>query len=102
MPCLGIWAGPTTPSPPTCCSSRCLDVNGATTTVGTQLQIWDCNGGSNQVYTRTASSQLTVYSGANLRCLDALNSGTGPGTQVVISTCTGGTDQQWQVNANGT
>jgi O-glycosyl hydrolase len=83
-------------------AGRCLDVNASTTTVGTQLQIWDCNGGSNQVYTRTSSGQLTVYSGANLRCLDALNGGTGPGTQVVISTCSGGTSQQWQINANGT
>jgi O-glycosyl hydrolase len=83
-------------------AGRCLDVNGATTTVGTQLQIWDCNGGSNQVWTRTSSSQLTVYSGANLRCLDALNSGTAPGTQAVISTCTGGANQQWRTNADGT
>jgi hypothetical protein len=83
-------------------AGRCLDVNGGTTTVGTQLQIWDCNGGSNQVFTRTSSGQLTVYSGSNLRCLDALNSGTGPGTQVVIGTCGGGANQQWQLNANGT
>jgi len=32
-------------------ASQCLDVPGATTTEGTQLQIWDCNGGSNQQWT---------------------------------------------------
>ena len=29
-------------------SGRCVDVNGGTTTNSTQLQLWDCNGNSNQ------------------------------------------------------
>ena len=29
-------------------SARCLDVNGNSTTPGTKIEIWDCNGGSNQ------------------------------------------------------
>ncbi|MEW2626360.1 ricin-type beta-trefoil lectin domain protein, partial [Streptomyces sp. NPDC048106] len=44
-------------------AGKCLDVPNSTTTPGTQLQIWDCNGGSNQLFTRTSSGQLTVYSG---------------------------------------
>ncbi|MFG1807588.1 RICIN domain-containing protein [Streptomyces sp. NPDC049040] len=32
-------------------SGRCLDVPGASTTDGTQLEIWDCNGGNNQRWT---------------------------------------------------
>src|SRR6266496_546540 len=40
-------------------AGKCLDVNGATTTPGTQLQIWDCNGGTNQVWTRTSANALT-------------------------------------------
>ena len=32
-------------------SSRCLDVPDGSTTAGTQLDIWDCNGGTNQAYT---------------------------------------------------
>ncbi|MET7280655.1 PHB depolymerase family esterase [Kribbella sp. NPDC005582] len=83
-------------------AGRCLDVNGASTTPGTQLQIWDCNGGPNQTWTRTSSGQLTVYSGGNLRCATALNNQTANGTAVVISQCTGGTSQQWQFNTNGT
>jgi hypothetical protein len=83
-------------------SGRCLDVNGATTTPGTQLQIWDCNGGSNQGWTRTASGQLTVYSGSNQRCLDASGNGTSNGTPVVIWNCNGQANQQWRVNGNGT
>ncbi|MER7538408.1 RICIN domain-containing protein [Streptomyces sp. NPDC097704] len=29
-------------------SGRCLDVPGGSTTNGTELVIWDCNGGANQ------------------------------------------------------
>lgn len=32
-------------------SGRCLDVPGGDTTEGTQVEIWDCNGGSNQQWT---------------------------------------------------
>jgi hypothetical protein len=81
-------------------AGKCLDVNAGTTTTGTQLQIWDCNGGSNQIWTHTASGQLSVYSGTSQRCLDA--SGTGAGAAAVISACGGATSQQWQINANGT
>jgi non-reducing end alpha-L-arabinofuranosidase len=83
-------------------SGRCLDVNNSTTSPGTQLQIWDCNGGSNQTWTRTSSGQLTVYSGSNLRCADASGQGTSNGTPVVIWNCNGQANQQWQLNANGT
>lgn len=83
-------------------AAKCLDVNGTTTTPGTQLQIWACNGGSNQIWTHTPSGRLTVYSGSDTRCMAALNNQTTSGTPVVISQCTGTTGQQWQVNPNGT
>jgi hypothetical protein len=83
-------------------ASRCLDVNGGTTTLGTQLQIWDCNSASNQRWTRTASGELRVYNDTSPLCLDASGRGTANGTQVVIWTCNGQNNQQWNVNANGT
>jgi hypothetical protein len=83
-------------------SNKCLDVPSATTTAGTQVQIWDCNGGANQRWTRTASGELTVYSGGERRCLDAYNSGTANGTAAVIWTCNGGANQRWNLNGNGT
>jgi hypothetical protein len=82
-------------------AGRCLDVPGATTTQGTQVQIWDCHGGTNQTWTRTASGQLTVYSGGNLRCLDASGQGRTNGTPAIIWACNGQVNQQWNVNANG-
>jgi endo-1,4-beta-xylanase len=79
-------------------SDRCLDVPNSSTTNGTQVQIWDCSGRSNQQWTYTSSKQLTVYGS---KCLDAYQKGTANGTKVVIYDCNGGTNQQWTPNANG-
>ncbi|HEU5427210.1 MAG TPA: arabinofuranosidase catalytic domain-containing protein [Actinocrinis sp.] len=83
-------------------AGKCLDVNGMSTTAGTQMQIWSCNGGANQIWTHTASNQLTVYSGSSLMCLDASGQGTTNGTKAIIWSCNGQTNQQWTLNANGT
>jgi hypothetical protein len=83
-------------------ANRCLDVNGSTTTQGTQVQVWDCNSGTNQRWTRTASGELRVYSDSSPLCLDASGRGTANGTQAVIWSCNGQNNQQWNVNSNGT
>nr|WP_254910075.1 RICIN domain-containing protein [Micromonospora sp. NBS 11-29] len=78
-------------------ANRCLDVNGASQTDGAVVQIWDCNGGTNQRWTLSASNQLTVYGN---KCLDVPS--TASGTRARIMTCTGGSNQQWRLNADGT
>jgi hypothetical protein len=83
-------------------AGKCLDVPNLSTTAGTQLDIWSCNGGSNQIWTVTSSGQLTVYSGSSQMCMDASGNGTTPGTKVEIWTCNGGANQQWKINSNGT
>lgn len=80
-------------------SGRCLDVPGASTTNGTQVQLWDCHGGTNQRWTYTSSKQLTVYGN---KCLGASGRGTANGIAVVIWDCDGDANQQWNINANGT
>ncbi|WP_433200561.1 lectin [Dactylosporangium sp. CS-047395] len=80
-------------------SGRCLDVPNASTANGTQLQLYDCNGRTNQRFTATSNRQLQVY---GTKCLDASNRGTSNGTAVIIWDCNGQTNQQWNVNANGT
>ncbi|NUO60423.1 MAG: PHB depolymerase family esterase [Hamadaea sp.] len=79
-------------------SGRCLDDPNGTTVNGTQIQLWDCWGGSPQRWTHTSGRQLTVMG----KCLDASGHGTTNGTPVIIWDCTGQTNQQWNVNANGT
>lgn len=77
-------------------SGRCLDVPGASTTDGTQLNLWDCNNRTNQQWTYTAASELRVYGN---KCLDA--AGTGNGVKVQIYSCWGGDNQKWRLNSDG-
>ncbi|BCY09887.1 endo-1,4-beta-xylanase [Actinoplanes sp. L3-i22] len=78
-------------------SGRCLDVPSSSQTNGTRVQLYDCNGQSNQTWSLTSGKQLMVYGS---RCLDA--AGSGNGSAVQIYTCNGQTNQQWNVNSNGT
>ena len=80
-------------------SSRCADVNDNTIVNGTQVQLWDCSGGHNQVFTQTSRGELVVYGN---KCLDAYNSGKTNGTVVDIWDCNGGTNQKWTVHSDGT
>jgi O-glycosyl hydrolase len=80
-------------------SGRCVDVPNQSQTSGTQVELWDCNGGSNQQWTSTSAGELRIYGGY---CLDAAGQGTSPGTKVDIWTCGGGANQKWTVNADGT
>jgi hypothetical protein len=83
-------------------AGKCLDVPNASATPGTQVQIYDCNGQANQIWTRTSSGQLSVVSGGAQLCLDAYNNQTTAGTKVETWSCNGGANQQWSVNSNGT
>ncbi|WP_311931644.1 PHB depolymerase family esterase [Microbispora sp. H11081] len=77
-------------------SGRCVDVTGASTADGTQVQLWDCNGQTNQTWASTSSGEIRVYGN---KCLDA--AGTGNGTKVQIYGCWGGDNQKWRVNSDG-
>ena len=80
-------------------SDRCVDVPNQTQNNGTQVALWDCNGGANQQWTFTSAKQLQVYGG---KCLDAEGGGTSPGTRAIIWDCNSGAGQQWNLNADGT
>ncbi|MFI8092149.1 endo-1,4-beta-xylanase [Streptomyces sp. NPDC086080] len=77
-------------------SGRCVDVPSASTTDGTQVQLWDCHTGTNQQWTYTDSGELRVYGN---KCLDA--AGTGNGAKVQIYSCWGGDNQKWRLNSDG-
>ncbi|WP_232247214.1 endo-1,4-beta-xylanase [Kitasatospora azatica] len=83
-------------------AGKCLDVPNASTTAGTQVQIYGCWGGANQVWTHTASGALTVTESGTTLCLDASGKGTTAGTKAVVWTCNGQTNQQWRLNSDGT
>jgi alpha-galactosidase len=96
-------SGPTTPTGTTFAlkgtgSGRCLDVPNASTTNGTLVTIWDCNGGNAQKWTATAANELRTPGG---KCLDVVNNGTANGARVEIWDCNGGNNQKWRVETNG-
>ncbi|WP_435193524.1 endo-1,4-beta-xylanase [Streptomyces sp. NRRL F-5630] len=95
--------GTTEPQPPTGSvqikgvgSNRCLDVPNASTTDGTQLQLWDCGGGTNQQWVATDAGEFRVYGD---KCLDA--AGTSNGSKVQIYSCWGADNQKWRANSDG-
>jgi hypothetical protein len=83
-------------------AGKCLDVPNASTTGGTQVQIYSCSGAANQTFTHTSSGQLTVTDSGTTDCLDANGQGTANGTKVIIWPCNGQNNQQWNLNPNGT
>ena len=79
-------------------SGRCLDVAGVSQANGAQVQIWSCNGQSNQQWASTSAGELRVYGG---KCLDVNGRGTADGTAVIIWDCSGQSNQQWRFNSDG-
>ncbi|GAB2883986.1 hypothetical protein GCM10027074_60760 [Streptomyces deserti] len=76
-------------------SGKCLDVPGFSQTNGTQTQIWDCNGGTNQQWNRNSNGTITsVQSGL---CLDVTGASTASGALVQLWDCNGGSNQQWRL-----
>jgi hypothetical protein len=73
--------------------NKCLDVAGAATSPGSKVDIWDCNGGTNQQWTLNSNGTITGV-GSGL-CLDVTGAGTANGTLVDIWTCNGGSNQHW-------
>jgi hypothetical protein len=71
----------------------CLDVPGFSTTAGTTLGLWHCNGGGNQSFHWTAAQELTVYGDM---CV-AARGDVAAGASLIIDDCTGAVDQKWEL-----
>ncbi|MFD0580611.1 ricin-type beta-trefoil lectin domain protein [Dactylosporangium darangshiense] len=77
---------------------KCVDVAGASSANGTQVQLYTCNG--------TAAQQWTVGDDGTIRalgkCLDVAAASSANGTKVQIYDCNGTAAQQWSRNSDGT
>jgi len=74
-------------------------VPGFSTTNGTQLGLWYCNGGGNQSWNWEADQEVTVYAS---KCLTIGGTGGGAGNPVIITDCAGNPNQKWTLNADKT
>ncbi len=80
-------------------SGMCLADPGFSTTNGTRVVLWPCNGYSNQSWTLPAGPVTSQIPGM---CLDDLGDQTANGTKIVLSSCDGAPEQAWQAATDGT
>lgn len=74
----------------------CLDLVGGSTTAGTKVSIWECNGGLHQQWVFDEPSQAIVYGGdvSKTMCLDG-GIGMKRGNELMIWGCNGQSQQKW-------
>ncbi|MBT2532770.1 RICIN domain-containing protein [Arthrobacter sp. ISL-48] len=78
-------------------SGKCLDLKSFATNDGAVVDIYTCNGGTNQKWTLDTSGQLVNASSG--KCLDVSGQSTSNGAFAQQWTCTGGGNQKWTYNA---
>ena len=76
----------------------CVDVPGFSTTPGTTLGLWYCNGGGNQSFDWTTEQELSVYGDL---CVEPVGDVVA-GSALMIADCTGALEQKWALNADRT
>jgi hypothetical protein len=84
------------PGPVRGINGKCLDVSGANTADGTQIQLWTCNNSGAQIWTRTGQTIRALG-----KCLDVSGGGTANGTRVQLWTCNTSGAQNWVVESSG-
>jgi GH25 family lysozyme M1 (1,4-beta-N-acetylmuramidase) len=80
-------------------SSMCLEDPGSTTTNGTKVALWPCNGYKNEEWTPPPGP---VASGIQGKCLDDRGDSTANLTKIDIWACNGTAAQSWTAEPDGT
>jgi hypothetical protein len=70
---------------------KCVDVAGASSTDGTGVQLFTCNGTAAQKWTRTSDNTVRALG----KCLDVRAASTASGARVQLYTCNGTAAQKW-------
>jgi hypothetical protein len=78
----------------------CLDVSGGRSALGTNVQIWTCNGTKAQTWTYTSKGEMRSAVARN-RCLDVSGGRAASGTNVQIWSCNGTNAQKWIPTSQG-
>jgi hypothetical protein len=74
---------------------KCIDVSGANSANGTQVQLWTCNGTGAQVWTVGTDGTIRALG----KCLDVSGGSVANGARVQLWDCNGSGAQQWVANA---
>jgi len=78
-------------------TGKCIDDAGASTSNGTAIQIYTCNGTNAQDWTVAPDHTMQVLTD----CMDVVNGATTAGTDIQLHTCNGTAAQQWDQNSSG-
>ncbi|WBC17369.1 ThuA domain-containing protein [Micromonospora sp. WMMA1998] len=79
-------------------AGKCLDVRGAASADGTQIQLYTCNSSAAQSWTVTPNGPVKALG----KCLDVSGGGSADGTKIQLWTCNGTGAQNWSAQADGT
>ncbi|MBD0739392.1 hypothetical protein BGM09_07990 [Streptomyces sp. CBMA29] len=74
---------------------RCLDIIGNGTAIGTQVELWDCDGVGGQNWQQRSDGSL--FNPQSGRCLDSPGGATANGTRLQIYDCNGSAAQQFRI-----
>jgi len=77
---------------------KCVDIAGANSANGTQVQLYTCNGTTAQSWTVGTDGTVRALG----KCLDVTGANAANGTKVQLYDCNGTAAQQWAPNADGT
>jgi hypothetical protein len=77
---------------------KCIDVAGANSANGTQVQLYTCNGTNAQQWTVGTDGTIRAFG----KCLDVAGANSANGTKVQIYDCNGTAAQSWTAAADGT
>ncbi|MEV7979077.1 ricin-type beta-trefoil lectin domain protein [Streptomyces sp. NPDC086519] len=77
-------------------ASKCLDVAGGSSTNGTAVQLYDCNGSAAQQWTVGTDGTVQALG----KCLDVTSGSTADGAKVQLYDCNGTGAQQWSYNSS--
>ncbi|TKA04682.1 hypothetical protein FCI23_34990 [Actinacidiphila oryziradicis] len=73
------------------------DDAGSSTSNGSHIQLYTCNGTDAQNWTVIPDGTLQAFG----KCMDVVQGGTANGTKVQLHVCNGTASQQWQANSAG-
>jgi hypothetical protein len=78
-------------------TGKCIDDAGFSTSNGSHIQLYTCNGTDAQNWTVVPDGTLQAFG----KCVDVVQGGTANGTKVQLCVCNGTGSQQWQANSAG-
>jgi hypothetical protein len=84
-------------------SGKCLDVDGARTANGTNIQQWTCHSGGAQSFRvdDLGGGKIRLVNPHSNKCVDVDGEGTANGTNIQLWTCTGGVSQSFVLEDMG-